>query len=114
MNSSRRIVPGGTGGCWATISIGGGGGGFFVIPVFSMVVGDLVLFGAPVLPGEADPPLVVDPDRMLALAVSTERVKLVARRQLQVIETRRGVEQQQLVPSPGENLLWKTLGLLAE
>jgi hypothetical protein len=48
-----------------------------------MVVNDLDIFGA-ILPYKADPPLIVDPDRVLTGAISLESFKAVARGLTQV------------------------------
>ena len=43
-------------------------------------------------PNKAHPELVVDPDRMLPLAIARQRLKTVARRRPQVAEIVRGIE----------------------
>ena len=46
-------------------------------PILLMVIRDFHLFGAPILPDEADAPLVVDPNRMLSNPVlNVERIGL--------------------------------------
>jgi hypothetical protein len=50
----------------------------------SLVVNDLHVFWPRVGPGEADPPLLVDPDAVLASAIPGELLQPVARRDEQV------------------------------
>lgn len=66
-----------------------------------MVVHDLDPLGAPVLPDEADPPPVVDPDGVLPGAVPAKGLEPVARRHPQVVEPAGGVEHDQLPVGPG-------------
>lgn len=51
-----------------------------------MVVHDLDIGRSGLGPPETDPPLVIDPDTELTLAASFERLKPIARRNLQVIQ----------------------------
>src|SRR5580658_8882236 len=62
----------------------------------SMVVADFDILGAFVGPAEADPPLLVDPDRVLALPIARERLKPVSRRDSQVFQANRRVEKTKL------------------
>src|ERR1700754_2951626 len=62
----------------------------------SVVVHDLDVLGAGVGPGEADPPLVVDPDAVLTLAVTPENLQPVAGWRPEIVEVHRGVEVAQL------------------
>ncbi len=57
-----------------------------------MVIDDFDLIGVPIAPGEADPPLVVDPDAVLPGPVSSQRFEPVAADLRQVMETGRRVE----------------------
>src|SRR6266700_2723905 len=57
-----------------------------------VVVHDLDLRRAFRRPNKAHPELVVDPDRVLPLAITRQRLKTVAWRRPQVAETVRGVE----------------------
>jgi hypothetical protein len=61
-----------------------------------MIIHDLYIVGITLLPAKADPPLLVDPDRMLPLAVSREGLQAIARRHTQVIQARCSVQQRQL------------------
>jgi hypothetical protein len=51
-----------------------------------MVINDLHVVDISLSPGEANPPLVIDPDTMLFLAVAFQSLKPVAWRDLQVLE----------------------------
>ena len=76
----------------------------------SVVVHDLDVVGAAVRrPPEADPPLVVDPDAVLPLAVTPQRFEAVAGRDTQGHQCSGGVDLQQLasrdpldVPEPDD------------
>jgi hypothetical protein len=57
-----------------------------------MVIHDLGLGWAFGRPNKAQPELVLDPDRMLPLAIARQRLKTVAWRRPQVAEIARGVE----------------------
>jgi hypothetical protein len=72
MNSSRSTSPG-----WLRTRP--------TLTPLAIVVDDLDIFGA-ILPGEPDPPLIVDPDRILTgtVAVAVEGFQPVARRLTQV------------------------------
>ena len=61
-----------------------------------MVVDDLNKFSAAVAPYEANPPLVVDSDRMLSLTIAPKRFEPVTRRLPQIVECTGSVENQQL------------------
>jgi hypothetical protein len=43
-----------------------------------VIVDDLDVFGACIGPGETDPPLIVDPDTVLALTVTTQCLQSIA------------------------------------
>jgi hypothetical protein len=68
-----------------------------------VVIDDLDLFGVAVSPNEADTPLIVDPDTVLAGTVSAQRFQAVARKQGQVFQTARG---SQLIQFPACNPLY--------
>lgn len=61
-----------------------------------MVVDQLDILCTTVLPHEADPPLVVDPDAVLPLAVTLELLETVTRWDSEIFDVRRSVEQLQL------------------
>jgi len=50
----------------------------------------------PVAPNEADPPLLVNPNRMLSLPVTAQGLQLVSRRRCQDAQFRRGMQLQKL------------------
>jgi hypothetical protein len=51
----------------------------------SVVIHDLDAVGIAALPAEADSPLIIDANAVLAFAVSFERLELVPRRGLQIL-----------------------------
>jgi hypothetical protein len=56
------------------------------ITVSSVIIDDLDVVGIPTGPAEADPPLVVDPDAVLAVPISCQCFETIARRGLEVVE----------------------------
>ena len=67
-----------------------------------MVVHHLDLLRFAVLPDEADPILVVDPDAVLALPIAVKSLKVIARERAEVIEALGGVQLRQLpLRNPG-------------
>src|SRR5260370_16635898 len=50
----------------------------------------------PVAPNEADPPLLVNPNRMLPLPVAAQGFQLIPRRRCQNTQSRAGMQLQQL------------------
>ncbi|MDR6873735.1 hypothetical protein J2Y55_004764 [Bosea sp. BE125] len=50
------------------------------------------------LPDEADPPLIVDADRVLPCPIATQRLQPVSRRHAQVIKSGSDMQQQQSTP----------------
>jgi len=67
-----------------------------------VVVHHLDLLCVAVLPGEADPILVVDPDAVLSTAISTENFEAVAWESAQVVESLRCMQLRQFALSdPG-------------
>src|SRR5262245_58739344 len=81
--SSSRISPG----C-----------GFGSRSASSVVVDDLDVMGVALSPNEADPPLVVDPDAVLARPVRRQRLQPVAGRHREVGQPPRLVEVAELPP----------------
>jgi len=51
-----------------------------------VIVDDLDVVGVPVLPAEADPPLIVDANAVLTGAVTLELLQSVARRDAEIVE----------------------------
>ena len=86
MNSSIRISPGGIG-----LSIFG-----VFMRFLSVVIHDLDLMSITGFPREAYPPLGVDPDAVLALAISLQCFEVVAWGRLQVLERASPVQVQEL------------------
>jgi len=68
--------------------------------ILSVVVGDFDIVGVPALPSEADSPLIVDPDTVLARAVSREALQSIPWGYAQVAQRLGGIQQQQLPMSP--------------
>src|SRR5208283_3491213 len=64
----------------------------------SMIVRDLHIVRAVVLPDEAHAPLVVDPDRVLAGPIPLQQLQPVVGRAEEFLERGRGVQHQQLSP----------------
>src|ERR1700722_14516898 len=64
-----------------------------------MIVDDLNLFGGAIAPDETNPPLVVDSDRVLSLAVALKRFEPIAWRLTQIVQCADAIEQQQLTTS---------------
>jgi hypothetical protein len=57
-----------------------------------VVVADLDILGFSISPTEADPPLLVNSDRVLIGSISNERLESVARRRTQIVEPPRSVD----------------------
>ena len=64
-----------------------------------MIVDDVNLFSAALAPYEANPPLIVDSDRVLSLAVALKRFEPIAWRLTQIVQCADAIEQQQLTTS---------------
>src|SRR4051812_23557536 len=75
-NSSIRISPG-----WGFLN--------------SVVVDDFDVVRIVLSPDEANPPLLVDPDRMLSLPIGLQRFEPVGRRYLQICKPPRAIQQAQ-------------------
>jgi len=61
-----------------------------------VVVDDLDVPGVTPRPAEADPPLVVDSDAVLALSIALERLEPVSRRDLEILERLRSIQDEEL------------------
>jgi hypothetical protein len=57
-----------------------------------VVINNLDIFRVPVTPSETDTPLIVDPDAVLAGAVTCQSLKPITRREPQVVKPGRGVQ----------------------
>jgi hypothetical protein len=60
-----------------------------------VVVNDLDLLGTRRRPGEADPPLLVDPNAVLSDTITTERLQPIARRHAKVLQPLRSIDHHQ-------------------
>ena len=61
-----------------------------------MVIHDLHVVGVIVLPAETDPPLIVDPDAVLALPVACKRLEPVPGRDSEILQRHRCLQQVEL------------------
>ncbi len=93
--SSRRISPGCTGGSRRAF--------LGMIPP-SVVVHDLDVLCFTVLPHEADPILVIDPDAVLPPPITAKGLEVIARKRAQVVESLGGVQLRQLALSDPGNV----------
>jgi hypothetical protein len=63
------------------------------MPSYSLVVlRNLYILGAVFAEHEAEPPLLVDADAVLPLAICRERLEPIARRSTQIIQAHRGIK----------------------
>jgi hypothetical protein len=72
--------------------------------VLLVVIDDLDVIGVPVLPAEADAPLIVDANTVLARAVALELFKSVAGRNTQVLELLGGIDETNLTEHEPEQV----------
>jgi hypothetical protein len=70
-----------------------------------MVINDLDVFGTCPCPAEADAPLVVDPDAVLALPIAAKHLESVSGRHTQVVEAGGNLELAQLAASHCRDIL---------
>jgi len=61
-----------------------------------VVVHDLDLVRIAAMPPEADPPLVVDPDAVLACAITAQPFQAVSGRHAKIVQSRRGIQHPEL------------------
>jgi hypothetical protein len=78
-----------------------------------VVIHDLYLVGISFSPLEANPPLIVDADAILTLAIPRELFEVVARRDTQVFQLFCGVYYGELAPGYPVQVCRKTPGVLA-
>ena len=78
-----------------------------------MVIHNFHLMCIPVAPDETDPPLVIDPDAVLANAVAFQEFQPIARRRKQITQRPRPVQVLQLSPGRVLNLRRQLTGTLA-
>jgi hypothetical protein len=69
-----------------------------------MVVDDPDIVGSSVMPSKADPPLLVDPNAVLAASITLWRFEPVARRPAQIAQRPRLIQHAKLAQSDGLNL----------
>jgi hypothetical protein len=74
-----------------------------------MVIDDLDVLGRIIRPFEANPELIVSPDRILSRPVARQGFKAVTRRSHQVSQPFRRCDRFKLTASDDENLGWKPL-----
>src|SRR6185295_19326691 len=74
----------------------------------SVIVDDLDVVGMALSPNEADPPLVVDTDRMLSAAISLQCLQAIGRRNAQIVQAPGIVEQTQLAQRHGLDVSGQT------
>jgi len=72
-----------------------------------MVIHDLDAVGIPILPEETNPPLIVDPDAVLAFAVTLQSLKTVGRWCLQIFKGTSPLEHPEFSKSHPLNILGK-------
>jgi hypothetical protein len=77
-----------------------------------MIIDNFNVLGA-ILPREDQPPLVVDPDRVLAFSIALQSFQLVPWRETKVLECYCGIEHLQLSLGGTEKIRGETLGRLA-
>lgn len=73
-----------------------------------MIVGNLDVPRLAIPPLEAEPPLIVDADAVLASTIAVQRLQTVAGRHAQIVEPLRGIDRQKLRASTPLNLQRQT------
>jgi hypothetical protein len=69
-----------------------------------MVVDDFNLVGVALPPYEADAILIIDPDTVLAFALSVQRLQPVSGRHAQIIQRHRSMQQEELLEGPDSQI----------
>lgn len=69
-----------------------------------MVVGEFDVVGVAVTPNEADAPLFIHANRILAGPVTPEGFQVVARRDARILKNHQGVQQRELAHRPLEDI----------
>jgi hypothetical protein len=77
-----------------------------------MVIDDLDFVRVGSTPDETDPPLIVDPDAVLAFAVATKLLEPIPRRRAKIDERLCGVQDQELTQRESNNVRRQTPGAL--
>src|SRR5216683_2087154 len=88
MKSSRRTSPGWTAGSNAW--------DFLMLVFLLMIIGNFHIEGMAITPHEADSPLVVDANRVLPFAITSQRFQMIAGRRSEDTQLGGSVELQQL------------------
>src|SRR6185312_567646 len=97
------VIPSGSMKSSISTSPGWIGANLLIAFTSSVVVNDLDVFRASVGPGEADPPLVVDPDAVLAPSVALQCLQPVAWWDAKVVETHRRIQDRELPQGRSED-----------
>jgi hypothetical protein len=69
-----------------------------------MIVGDFHLLRTLVRPAETEAVLLIDANAVLAASIAFQRFKTVSGRTFQVLKAGRGMEDQELCPSPSAKI----------
>src|SRR4051794_5647303 len=75
----------------------------------SVVIDDLNPFRASLGPAKDDPPLVIDPDRVVAAQITFERFQPIAERHYEIAQPHCGIELDQLAPRSSTEIGGKPL-----
>ena len=78
-----------------------------------MIVDDLDVECVAVIPAEADPPLIIDPDAMLTLPISREFFEAIPRRHFEVAQRVSRVQHEELLQGRSVDILWELSRALA-
>ena len=78
-----------------------------------MIVDDFNVQGVTVTPPEADPPLLIDPDAVLAFSIALQSLELIRARNRKIPQISSSIQLLQLHQRPLLNLARNTLGVLA-
>jgi hypothetical protein len=78
-----------------------------------MIIDDFDVKCVTVTPLETDPPLLVDPNAVLALAIALQSLKLIRARNRKVFQISSRIQLLQLHQCPLLNVAWDTLAVLA-
>jgi hypothetical protein len=78
-----------------------------------MIIDDLDVKGMPFTPPERDPPLLVDPDAVLALSITLQSLELIRTWNRKVLQLSSRVQLLQLHQRPLLNVARNPLGVLA-
>jgi hypothetical protein len=78
-----------------------------------VIVDDLDVERVAVIPVEADPPLIIDPDAMLTLPISREFFQAIPGRHFEVAQRISRVQQEELLQGRSVNILWELSRALA-